>query len=385
MASWLTAWRHHPATAWIAEGQAQPQQQVLRCLDAAYRRFFEGIQAGKRVGPPRFKRQGEEPGIRFPDPRRFALDATNGRIKLPKLGWVRLRLSQPIEGTVKNVTITREGERWFASLQIETKDVAPVLNIEPTIGIDLGLTKFAAFSGQVLCTSGNGNAPKAMRHHVEPLRALAKQQRRLRHAQRALSRKKTGSANRRKAVKRLAALYRRISRQRSDWLHKLTTDLVNHHAVIVLEDLRIKAMSASARGTAEVPGKNVRAKASLNRGILDAGWGEFRRQLTYKLKWRGGQVVVVNPAYTSRRCRGCGHESADNRKTQASFQCVACGHTENADVHAAKDILAAGHAVWASRCDPPAACRGDVRRGVPARVRHAAPVKQEATEVGSSA
>ncbi len=368
MCKWLTDWRNDPATAWLSEGPIHPQQQVLRRLDEAYRRFFS-----KAGGFPSFKRRGEEPGIRFPDPKQFALDAANGRLKLPKLGYVRLRMSQPVEGTLRNVSVTREGTgtnaRWFASIQVETSETVAALGVPPTLGIDLGLAVFAATS--------DGD-------QIAPLRALAKQQKRLRHAQRAVARKKKGSANRRKAVDRLGNLHRRIAHQRSDWLHKLTTELADQHAVIALEDLRIRNMSASAAGTVDAPGKNVRAKAGLNRGILDAAWGEFTRQLTYKVQWRGGQVVLVNPAYTSRTCRICRHESAENRKTQSVFACMACGHTENADVHAAKNILAAGHAAWraiqAAARSSAVACGGEVSRAAPARARRASPTKQEPTE-----
>ena len=380
MCKWLTAWRNAPATAWLAEGPIHPQQQVLRRLDEAYRRFF-----AKSGGFPSFKRRGEEPGIRFPDPKQFSMG--QGRIKLPKLGWVRLRMSQPVEGALRNVSITREGSKWLASIQVETSETVLALGVAPTLGIDLGLAQFAAFSEEVRCTSGDGNAPKALQHHVAPLKALAKQQVRLKRYQRAVSRKKKGSANRRKAVQRLGSLHRRIAHQRSDWLHKLTTDLADAHPVIALEDLRINNMSASAAGTVDAPGRNVRAKAALNRGILDAAWGEFTRQLTYKVEWRGGQVILVNPAYTSRTCRICGHESPENRKTQSVFACVACGHAENADVHAAKNILAAGHAVWAMEqarlAAAPDACGGEVSRAAPerqVRAKRAAPSKQEPTE-----
>lgn len=361
MCKWLTAWRNDPATAWLSEGPIHPQQQVLRRLDEAYRRFF-----GKTGGFPSFKKYGEEPGIRFPDSKQFAMDEANGRIKLPKLGWVRLRMSQPVEGELRNVSITREGAKWFASIQVGATTTVPALGVAPTLGIDLGLAQFAAMS--------DGKT-------ISPLKALAIQQVRLKRYQRSVSRKKKGSANRNKAVAKLGNLHRRIAHQRSDWLHKLTTELAEQHAGIALEDLRIKNMSASASGTVEAPGRNVRQKAGLNRGILDAAWGEFARQLTYKVEWRGGRVILVHPAYTSRTCRICGHESAENRQSQAAFSCVACGHTENADVHAAKNILAAGHAVWlAGETQQAVACGGVVSRAASERAKRAAPVKQEPTE-----
>jgi putative transposase len=180
-------------------------------------------------------------------------------------------------------------------------------------------------------------------------------------------------------VVRLGNLHRRIARQRRDWLHRLTTELAQQHAVIAIEDLRIAAMSASAPGCAGAPGRNVRAKAGLNRRILDAAWGEFARQLGYKLQWRGGDAIRVDPAYLSRTCRLCGHESQRNRPSQAVFRCEACGHTKHADVHAAKNIRAAGHAVWAQEAAL-AACGEDVRRNAAATPRRAASTKQEPAE-----
>ena len=115
--------------------------------------------------------------------------------------------------------------------------------------------------------------------------------------------------------------------------------------MIVLEDLSVRSRSRSARGTVNDPGRNVRAKAGLDKSILDQA--EFRRQLEYKQTWRGGIVVAVDPRNTSRTCPCCGHASAENRKTQAVFRCVRCGHTADADVNAARNILAAGHAVIA--------------------------------------
>jgi putative transposase len=200
---------------------------------------------------------------------------------------------------------------------------------------------------------------------------------RLRRYQKAVSRKKKGSCNRKKAVQKLSRLHARIARQRGDWLHKLSTKLVSEHPVIAIEDLKASMMSASAKGTAAKPGRNVRAKAGLNRGILDAAWAEFRRQLEYKAAAVGGEILSVNPAYTSQRCSCCGHVDKDNRRTQSSFACLACGHAENADVNAAKNILTAGHAAWSERT---AACGEVVRHAKRASAGRAASMKQEPTE-----
>jgi putative transposase len=248
---------------------------------------------------------------------------------------------------------------------VEVASTLPAADLKPSLGLDLGVTLFAAGSdGQTLA----------------PLKALSRHATRLRRYQRAVSRKQKGSANRKKAVRRLCRLHQRLARQRQHWLHQQSTRLAQAHAVVVVEDLQVRAMTASARGTKDQPGRQVRAKAALNRSILDAAWAEFRRQLSYKLAWRGGELLAVPAAYTSQRCSVCGHVHADNRKTQAVFACVACGHTEHADVNAAKNILAAGHAVWTQRKPESAACGGDVRHAKPARARRAAPTKQEPTE-----
>lgn len=359
MAKWLTYWRNDSATAWLAEGPIHPQQQVLKRLDEAYKRFFK-----KAGGYPKFAKRGQEHGIRFPDPKQFELDQVNGRIKLPKLGWVRLRQSKPVLGKPKNISIRREGSSWYCSIQVEIAEVARSLDLAPSIGLDMGIANFFTLS--------NGKK--------EPtLAALAAQERRLKRYQRSVSRKVKGSCNRKKAIERLGRLHRRIARQRSDWLHKLSSLLVNSHPVIAIEDLKVASMSASARGTVDAPGKNVRQKAGLNKSILDASWSEFRRQLEYKAAWAGGEVIAVPAAYTSQSCSCCGHIDRGNRKTQAQFKCMACGHAEHADVNAAKNILAAGHAVWSERTR---ACGEDVRRSEVEKPMNAASVKQEPTEEG---
>jgi putative transposase len=149
---------------------------------------------------------------------------------------------------------------------------------------------------------------------------------------------------------------------RGDYLHKATSAISKNHAMVCIEDLRVKNMSKSAAGTAENPGQCVRAKSGLNKSILDQGWFEFRRQLEYKLAWAGGRLITVPPQNTSQQCPVCDCVSAANRLTQARFRCVECLYEDNADVVGAKNILARGHRVAAcgeavSRCVSSAASR----------------------------
>jgi putative transposase len=154
------------------------------------------------------------------------------------------------------------------------------------------------------------------------------------------------SSNWKKAKAGITRPHIRTANLRRDFLHKESTRLSRNHACVVLEDLQVKNMSRSAKGTREQPGRNVRAKSGLNRSILDQGWGEFARQVGYKLAWAGGITLFVPPAYTSQKCSACGHVHPDNRKGEV-FRCLACGQTMDADTNAAINIEAAGHAVLA--------------------------------------
>ena len=322
----LTGWRHAPETAWLAEAPAQALQQALKNLDRAYRNRFDG-----RAERPCFHKKGERDTFRLADVKAFAVDSEHGRVKLPKAGWVQYRNSRAVEGAPKQVTVARECGHWFVSIQVELEVAAPVHPATTAVGVDLGVAKFAALStGEVIAA---------------PVARLLKLEGQLKRAQRSLSRKVKRSANWQKQKARIAKLSHRIANVRKDFLHKASTTISQNHALVVLEDLRVKSMSKSAKGTVNAPGRNVRAKAGLNRSILRQGWGEFRRQLEYKQQWRGGMVLAIDPRNTSRRCAECGHVSAENRKTQAAFACVACGHQADADVNAAINILAAGCAV----------------------------------------
>lgn len=327
LAKELTAWRNGTETPWLKEAPVHPLQHALKDLERAYKNFF-----AKQAAFPRFKRKGEQESFRYPDKKQIKLDPGNARIFLPKLGWLRYRKSRDVLGTLKNATVSFRSGKWFVSIQTEREVERPLPTSTSAVGIDVGIARFATLS--------DGS-------HIEPLNSFKRHQQRLTRYQRAMSRKVKGSKNWHKAKRRVQRVHTRIANCRSDFLHKATTTLSQNHALIVIEDLKVKAMSASAAGTREHPGRKVRQKTGLNRAILDQGWGEFRRQLEYKAAWKGAQLIAVPAHYTSQTCPHCGHVSRDNRKTQSQFRCVGCGFTENADVVGAITILARGHRVLA--------------------------------------
>ena len=353
MAKHLTAWRNGPETPWLADAPVHPLQHALKDLEKAYKNFFAG-----HASFPRFKRRGDVAAFRYPDPKQFKLDQPNARIFLPKLGWMRLRLSRPVLGEVRNATVSLRAGRWFVSIQTVREVADPVPVATSAVGIDMGVARFATLSDGVF---------------VVPLASFKQHEVRLARYQRRMARKVKGSRNWHKARARVQRLHSRIANVRQDFLHKASSQIAAQHAMVVIEDLQVRNMSASAKGSTVAPGRNVRAKSGLNKAILDQGWAEFRRQLAYKMQWSGGELIAVDPRNTSRTCPGCGYVDAENRKTQAVFRCVACGHTANADLVGAINILARGHRV--------AACGEDVSRGEAARQLRAASVKQEPAEV----
>ncbi|WKX72834.1 transposase [Streptomyces sp. XD-27] len=256
------------------------QQATLRRLDKAFAAFFRRIKAGEKPGYPRFK---------------------------------------------------REGKRWYAVLTAERTDPDPLPATGSAIGIDMGIANFLADS--------NGGFVHNPRHGRK---AAAK----LGQAQQALSRCKRGSRRRRKAVERVARLHRKVSRQRLDHAHKVAIDLVRQHDFIAHEDLKIRNMSKAPEprpsGDGTYAPNGAAAKAGLNRSITDAGWGVFLAILNAKAECAGREVTAVAPRNTSRQCPECGHTARENRPTQETFCCVACGHSAHADTVGASNVLRAG-------------------------------------------
>lgn len=318
LANLLPAWKQE--LPWLADAPSQVLQQSLKDLDRAYVNFFQN-----RADFPCFKKKGQHDSFRYPQG--FKVDEANSRVYLPKLGWIRYRKSRNIAGTPKNITVSQSGGKWYVSIQTEREVERPIPQATSAVGIDVGITRFATLSdGRV----------------VEPLHSFKKHQHRLRKAQQALSRKKKFSRNWVKTKARVTRIYTQIANCRNDFLHKTTTELCKNHALIIVEDLKVKNMSASAKGTVDSPGRNVRQKSGLNRSILDQGWGIFRSQLEYKQDWIGGILLAVPPHNTSITCPCCGHKSKDNRMTQALFLCVECGYMEHADVVGAINIHSRG-------------------------------------------
>ncbi|OXJ14620.1 RNA-guided endonuclease TnpB family protein [Burkholderia sp. AU6039] len=327
MAKHLTEWRNGGETPWLKDAPVHPLQHALKDMERAYKNFF-----AKRAAFPKFKKRGQRDSFRYPDPKQFKLDQPNGRIFLPKLGWMRLRLSRPVLGELRNATVSFNSGKWCVSIQTEREVEQPVPHATSVIGIDVGIARFATMSDGTF---------------VAPLNSFKKHEARLRRCQRAMSRKVKFSNNWKKAKTRVQRIHARIGNARRDYLHQATTTISKNHAMVCIEDLQVRNMSRSAAGSTDAPGKNVRAKSGLNKAILDQGWFEFRRQLEYKLAWIGGWLVAVPPANTSRTCPACGYVSAENRTTQEKFACVECSYEENADVVGALNILARGHRVAA--------------------------------------
>ena len=312
-------WKQSEEYGWLRELHSQVLQQCLKDLERAYSNLFAG-----RSAPPRYRKKFLADSFRYPQG--FKLDGRH--VYLPMVGWVEFWESRPIEGTVKNVTVSRQGQHWFVAFQVEEELLDHVHPATAAMGIDLGIATFAAFSDGTL---------------HPPLNAYRRVEKKKARMQRRLAGMVKYSQNWKKQQRRIAHRDIRIANCRHDFLHKLSTETSNNHAVIVIEDLQVRNMSQSARGTVDEPGRHVAQKAGLNKAILDQGWGTFRRMLEYKQRWRGGEVIAVNPRFTSQTCPECGHVSKLNRPQQALFSCVACGYTYHADIVAAKHILALGH------------------------------------------
>jgi putative transposase len=308
------------------------QQEVLRRLDRAFAAFFRRLRVGERSGYPRFKScqrfstlcfsfTGNAGGVKITD---------DGRLRLQGVGSVKLKWHRPIprEAMPRQVRVIRkrggrDGSRYYACFQVLLLDRASGQHPGPMVGLDMGIRSFARLS------TGEGiDGPRAGRDAASKLRRLS----------RAYSRTCHGSTRRAKAAARLARHREREANRRRDAAHKAARDLAGRFSLFAVEDLNLKGMLRSAKGTAQKPGRRVAAKTALNREIADQGWRQFLMMLAYKAEDAGGRVVAVNPNGSSQTCGECAVRDPRSR-TGRIFTCVACGHTEDADTNAARVLL----------------------------------------------
>jgi putative transposase len=322
--------KHH---TWLKDIDSTILQQTLKDLYRAYQDGFDKKQTNKRL-PKLKKKYKSRPAFRYTQ--RVEIHHGN-RVYLPKIGEVGFYKSRDIIGKIKNTTVGYDNGHWHVSFQTDYERTERPHQSNTMVGVDLGVKRLATLS------SG---------YYVQGIDALRKQQGKLAKWQRRLAKKKRSSANWRKIKAKISTLHSTIARCRKDLLHKFSHYLSKNHAVIVFEDLKVKNMSKSAKGSLEAPGKQVAQKSGLNKAILDQGWSMLMDFCRYKQDWKNGELIKINPKGTSQRCCVCTHTEQANRQTQSDFHCLACGHTMNADDNASMNILAAGHAVLA--CGAPA-------------------------------
>ena len=353
----ITGLKNDPDFAYLKTcSNAVSLQQKIRDLASAWARFFDpkvharykenkkkprkpkffkladGTELQLRPLMPQWKRKSDQnDSMRLVQFDKYCKVQGN-RVKLPNgVGFVKFRKSQDIIGTIKNVTISKKSGRWYVSFGTERElDQKPIHPSKTAIGIDLGISK--------LITTSNSEV-------IKPKNSFKANQIKLAALQRQLSRKVLFSQNWKKQNSKIQKLHHHIANIRHDYLHKITTTISKNHAMIACEDLKVANMSKSASGSMENKGRNVKAKSGLNKSILDQGWGMMIDMLEYKQQWRGGLLIKVNPRFTSQTCFDCKHIAKENRQTQARFECVKCTYVANADVNAARNILAAGDAV----------------------------------------
>ena len=301
----LTELKGQPEYAWLNQADSQVLQQKLRDLNQAYVNFFEG-----RANYPRFKSKKSKQSIRYPQ--RFKIEGN--RIYLPKVGWVRAVFHRPIEGQMKNCTVTRtKSGKYFVSIQCEVEIDQPDYQGDE-VGIDLGLIDFATLS--------DGSQP------IPTPRYLRQAEKKLRRLQRRLSRCQRGSRGYEKVRLLLARQHEKVANQRRDFQHKQSWSLVDRYGLLCFENLNVAGMLKNHR---------------VAKAIADAGWGEFVRQCSYKGEWYGCLVQKIGRFFpSSKLCSACGQVHQTLKLSERKWVCVGCGTIHHRDLNASKNILSEG-------------------------------------------
>jgi putative transposase len=319
------------------------QQATLRRLNKAFDGFFRRVKAGQTPGFPRFKGRGHFDSVEFPkdgDGIRYDSLPSSGqtRVRIQGVGHVRVHTHRNVVGTIKTLMVKREGAHWYLVLSCDDVPAKPMPATGAVVGLDMA-------------TGANGLAYTSDGARFDNPRHLHKASAKLATAQQALYRKKRGGANRKRAAQRVAVLHRRVRNARLDHLHKTANAIIAAHDLIAVEALAVANMTRRAKPQPdpETPGtwlpNGQAAKTGLNKSITDAGWGIFLNLLHAKAESAGRVVVEVPAAYTSRTCGECLHVDAASRNGK-HFVCTACGHGDDADINAARNILRAGLALY---------------------------------------
>ena len=340
----LTQLKREAQTQWLKQPIAQALQQTLRDQDRAIRESFKN---GK--GFPRFKSRDHGDSFRLPQPKREDIDEANARVFVPKLGFVRYRKSRDTaEGLVRQVTIKRDGTKWFVVIT-KLINYTPMQTLAGECGIDLGIAQTVTTSdGKVYQIDTDrikaiekqiAQKQRALSHNYEARRQLAK-------CGLALAFDKTKPSRKRRRLKaQIQKLYQKLRNIRKDFCQQTANAIARTVGMVYVEDLKIRNMTASAKGTIEEPGRRVKQKSGLNKAMLRFSPHQWVSSLEWALLKHGGYVTKVNPAYTSQTCPSCGHCEKENRPTQAEFKCRQCGYTNNADVVGAINVLNRGRTV----------------------------------------
>ena len=311
------------------EIHSQVLQDVLLRLEKGMQSFYRRIKNGEKPGYPRFQGRNRYDSFTYPQ---GGYTLSEKHVTLSKIGKIRVKLHRAIEGEIKIATVKREVDQWYIIFSCDVEQPNPFPEVQSEIGIDLGVTHFAALSDGTF---------------IDSPRFFRQAQKDLKQKQCHLSRCKKGSHRRDKARQQVAKAHRKVKNQRRDFHFKEAKKLVEQHQVIVFEDLQVLNLTKHAKAkqdeaTGEYVPNGASAKSGLTKSILDAGFGQFVQMVTYKAECAGRHVYTIDPKYTSQVCSACGVKGEHKDLSVRVHTCTSCGIVLDRDTNAAMNI----HLAW---------------------------------------